>query len=368
MLVYCDYNATTPLDKRVLESMLPYLSGTYGNPSSIHRFGRLSRTAIDTAREQVANLVNAHPTQIIFTGGGSESDNLAIKGVAANLTPGIIAMSSIEHEAVLKTAYVLEKNNWQVEKIPVNEEGQVIVSEFNKNTKIVSVMLANNESGVIQDVSSIAHQAKKVNAIVHTDAVQAVGKIPVDFNALNVDLMTLTAHKIYGPQGVGALIWNRAVALEPLIHGGGHEQGLRSGTENLAGIVGFGKACELAKVELNERNEKLKQLQKLLEQGLNALYGVVIFGQKAARVSNTTLFAMPGFEGEMLAMLLDKKGFAVSSGSACSSGTGQPSHVLQAMHVPDALAQCAVRVSLGKENTREEVQALLQVLSDIYNG
>lgn len=368
MPIYCDYNATTPLDPRVLETMLPYLSGTYGNPSSIHRYGRLARTAIDVAREQVAALVNAHPTQIIFTGGGSESDNLAIKGVTANRKPGIIAVSSIEHDAVFKTAFSLMTSGWQVEQIPVDDQGRIKIQAFNPQTKLVSAMLANNETGVIQDVATIAENAKKVGAIVHTDAVQAVAKIPVDFNALNVDLMTITAHKIYGPQGVGALIWNRAIELTPLIHGGGHEQGLRSGTENLAGIVGFGKACEIAKAELMARSDKLKKLQMQFETGLSHLSGVVIFGQQASRVNNTTLLAMPGFDGEMLLMLLDKQGFAVSSGSACSSGTGQASHVVRAMNVPRDLAQCVIRVSFGQENTANDVEALLGVLSAIYNG
>lgn len=247
---YFDYNATTSLDPRVLNAMLPYLQESHGNPSSVHRYGRLARTAIDEAREKVAQLVNVHPQQVIFTSGGSEANNLAIKGAAANLTPGTIVISAIEHDAVLKPAYALTHLGWQVKELLVDAEGKVILQPFPADTRIVSVMLANNENGVIQDIYSIAQQARASNILMHTDAVQAAGKIGVDFVALDVDMLTLSAHKIEGPQGVGALIVDRTIPLLPLIHGGGQEGGLRSGTENVAAIVGFGKAAELAKLEL----------------------------------------------------------------------------------------------------------------------
>ncbi len=376
MAVYLDHNATTPLDPRVLEAMLPYLRGHHGNASSVHAYGRVARNAIDQAREQVAALVNAQSSQVVFTGCGTEANNLALKGVAARLVAGRIAVSAVEHASLLGPAHALERQGWIIDAIAVDDQCRVSMASLSEvledassevikaSPRIVSVMMANNETGVIQDIPAISAQARRVGAIMHTDAVQAAGKIPVDFPASGAHLMSLSAHKLYGPKGVGALIVDKSLELEPLLHGGGHEMGRRGGTENVAGIVGFGAAAELALNELAARSAHLYRLRDLLEAGLRELPGVVIFAERAARLPNTVLIGVPGIDGEALLMNLDRKGIAVSSGSACASGSGEPSHVLLAMGVDPGLARRVIRVSLGQGNTPENVLRFVAVLRE----
>ncbi len=372
MAVYVDHNATTPLDSRVLDAMLPFLQEHYGNPSSRHHWGRLTRDALDRAREQVANLVNVHPDQVIFTSGGTEANNHALKGLAATQRSAQLLHSAIEHESVRATCRSLARHGWQVGEIAVDAGGLVSAHKLQQmlrdDTRLVSVMLANNESGVIQDVAAISDMVREAGAVMHTDAVQAAGKIPVDFHQLGVHMMTLSGHKLYGPKGTGALVIDKAVDIEPLIEGGGHEKGRRSGTENVAGIVGFGMAAELARTELESRQQHLHTLQQQFEQGLGQMKGTVIFADKVERVPNTVFFSVAGIDGETLMMNLDRQGYALSSGSACSSSKTGPSHVLLAMGVDEQLAQCAIRVSFGQQNTGQDVGALLKALYKEVNN
>jgi len=367
--VYLDHNGTTALDPRVLQAMMPYLSEQHGNATSRHVFGRGARQAIDHAREQVANAVGAHPSQVIFTSGGTEADNLAICGMSATRPDGQIAMSAIEHPAVTRPAFAMRARGHRVAVIVVDHVGRVEKNHLDaileKPTALVSVMLANNETGVIQDIAGIAETAKRHGAFMHTDAVQGLGKIKLDFSALNVHAMSLSAHKINGPQGAGALVLDKHVDIQPLLHGGGQEKGLRSGTENVAAIVGFGAACELIGHELVQRTGMVRQLRDQLELGLKAL-GAHIFGAGSGneRLSNTSFFAFPEIEGETLVMALDRMGFAIASGSACSSDSTEPSHVLLAMGVQPELARGAVRVSFGVGNSLEQLAAFLQILQN----
>ena len=367
--VYFDHNATTPLDSRVLEGMLPYLREQYGNASSRHEYGRAARRAIDEARQRVAYAAGAHPTEVVFTSGGSEANNLFIKGAAACLAPGTVAISAIEHPCVREPARQLQRSGWRLREIAVDENCRVASADFqaalDEKPGLVSVMLANNETGAMQDVSVLAAQAKPTRAWFHTDAVQAFGKRPLDFRSLNyagVHALTLSAHKLGGPKGAGALVVDKRVELQPLIAGGGHERGLRSGTENVAAIVGFGLAAELAVARLDARAEELLALRKELEAGLTAR-GATIFASAAERLPNTSYFAFSGIDGETLVGKLDRAGFAVAAGAACSSANPEPSHVLLAMGVAPELARGAVRVSLGRENTASQVGDFLGVLN-----
>jgi cysteine desulfurase len=368
MHVYFDYNATTPLDERVLEAMLPFLKHQYGNASSRHEFGTLARQAVNVAREQVAALVNVRPAQVVFVSGGTEANNLFVKGAAGYLRPTQIAVSAIEHPCVAKPAQELARAGWKVRKLAVTQDGRVdledVVAALKEPTGIVSVMLANNETGVIQDVAAIAERARAARAWVHTDAVQALGKIDVDFPGLNVHGMTLSAHKIYGPKGAGALVVDKRIELKPIIAGGGHEQGMRSGTENVPAIVGFGAAAELAATRRAELSTQLGRLKQALEAGLHQ-FGAVIFGERAPRIANTTYFAFPGIDGETLVIELDKLGFAVAAGAACSSASTEPSATLVAMGVEPELARGAVRLSMGAGNTMTDVEGFLQTVKGL---
>ena len=366
--VYFDHNATTPLHPAVLEAMLPYLSEQFGNASSRHEYGRAARRAIDEARGRVAAAIGAHPTEVLFTSGGSEANNLFIKGAAACLKPGVLAVSAIEHPCVMKPAEQLARRGWILNKIAVDAAGRIDPESYQaalaQQPKLVSVMLANNETGVLQDVAALATQSRATGACFHTDAVQAVGKIVVDFrnlNAAGVHAMTLSAHKLGGPKGAAALVLDKRVELEPLIAGGGHERGLRSGTENVAAIVGFGVACELAVQRLTESAARLMQLRGQVESGLVAA-GAMLFGASGERLPNTIYFALPNLDGETLVGYLDRAGYAVASGAACSSANPEPSHVLQAMGVAPELARGAVRISLGVSNTAEQVKDFLNTL------
>lgn len=369
--IYFDHNATTAVDERVLEAMLPYFRQEYGNASSRHAYGMVARRAINQAREQVAQAVGVQPSQIIFTSSGSEANNLFIRGVADYLKPSSLAVSAIEHPCVRRPAQELARRaseRWQLRQLAVNELGQVRLddaeSALAERPGMVSVMLANNETGVIQEIAAIADMARSHGAWMHTDAVQGFGKIPLDFTELKVHAMTISAHKIYGPKGAAALIIDKRLLLKPLIYGGGHENGLRSGTENVPAIVGFGVASELARSRLSELSTRLTELREHLERGL-AEMGATIFGSGAPRLPNTCYFALPDIEGDTLVVRLDKAGFAVASGAACSSVTPGQSHVLEAMGVVPMLARCAVRVSLGYDNTLAEVNDFLLAVGKI---
>lgn len=368
--VYFDHNATTPLDARVLEGMLPFLATQYGNASSRHEYGRAARRAIDEARQRVACAVGAHPTEVIFTSGGSEANNLFIKGAAACLKPGVVAISAIEHPCVREPAKQLAREGWRLREIAVDDNSRIASADFcaalDQAPALISVMLANNETGAKLDVASLATQAKPSRAWFHTDAVQAFGKCPLDFRALNaagVHALTVSAHKLGGPKGAGALVVDKRVELRPLIAGGGHERGLRSGTENVAAIVGFGLAAELAVARLDLRQSQLASLRGELEAGLAAL-GARIFAGAAERLPNTSYFAFPGIDGETLVGKLDRAGFAVAAGAACSSANPEPSHVLLAMGIESSLARAAVRVSFGMDNTARQVRDFLAALND----
>lgn len=368
---YFDHNATTAVDERVLDAMLPYFRQEYGNASSRHAYGMVARRALNQAREQVAQAVGVQPSQVIFTSGGSEANNLFIRGVADSLKPSSVVISAIEHPCIRRPAQELARRSyerWQLRQLAVDELGQVrLVDAENalaEQPAMVSVMLANNETGVIQPVAAIADMARSQGAWMHTDAVQAFGKIPVDFAELKVHAMTISAHKICGPKGAAALIIDKRLLLKPLIYGGGHENGLRSGTENVPAIVGFGVACELAQSRMQELSARLTELRDHLERGL-AEMGATIFGQGAPRLANTCYFALPGIEGDTLVVRLDKGGFAVASGAACSSVTPGQSHVLEAMEVAPMLARCAVRVSLGHDNTMGQVDDFLKAVGRI---
>ena len=366
--VYFDHNATTPLDPAVLAAMQPWLAERHGNASSRHEYGRAARAAIDEARGKVAAAVGAHPTEVIFTSGGSEANNLFVKGAAACLKPGLLAVSAIEHPCVIKPAEQLSRRGWLLKKLAVDADGRIDIDAFTavvqQKPKLLSIMLANNETGVLQNISALASQARVSKAWFHSDVVQAVGKVAVDFRLLNaagVHALTVSAHKLGGPKGAGALVLDKRVEIEPLIAGGGHERGLRSGTENVAAIVGFGAACELAAKRLAENVPSRLGLRRKLEQGLQG-FGSVVFGCGAERLPNTVYFALPNIDGETLVAQLDRAGFAVASGAACSSANPEPSHVLQAMGVAPELARGAVRISLGASNTMEQVSGFLTTL------
>lgn len=369
---YFDHNATTRVDDAVLDAMLPYFQKNYGNPSSRHAPGLAARRAVNQAREQVADSVGVQPAQVVFTSGGSEANNLFIHGAAGYLKPAQVAVSSVEHPCVMRSAQALARNSpgtWNLRELAVDRLGRIDLADVDnamlgQRSGLVSVMLANNETGVVQDVAAIAEKARACGAWVHTDAVQAFGKIPVDFSSLNVHALTLSGHKIYGPKGAAALIIDKRLLLKPIIYGGGHENGLRSGTENVPAIVGLGIACELAKMRMTERTARISAMRLQLEEGLIGM-GAVIFGLGAPRLPNTCYFALPDIEGDTLVVRLDKAGFAVASGAACSSVNPGRSHVLEAMGVDPALTRCAVRVSLGDENSLAQVESFLHAVGHV---
>jgi cysteine desulfurase len=367
--IYLDHNATTPADPAVLAAMLPYFSGDFGNASSIHTFGQRARAAVETAREQVAALLNARPQEIVFTSGGTESDNHAIVGVAAASSGPAkhVITTAIEHEAVLNTCQELEKQGVAVTYLPVSHDGLVDLNDLRTairpETVLISVMHANNELGVIQLLAEIGGIAAEKHIYFHTDAVQSVGKIPVDVKTLKLDLLSLSGHKLYAPKGVGALYIRGGTRLCQLLYGGHHQRGFRPGTENVAGIVGLGKAAELARLSLADDAGRLSTLRDTLEQGLLArIPGSRANGDRAPRTPNTSNMAFPGIEGEALVIALDLKGFAVSTGAACSSGAVEPSHVLTAIGLPAADARASIRFSLGRYTTPAEIDAALEIV------
>ena len=370
MAVYLDHNATTPLHEDVLQAMLPVMQSMVGNPSSLHRFGRLQKDSIEGARQQVADLVDAHPEQVIFTSGGTEANNLLLTGLAVSTDINRIALSKVEHMSLLEPAAELG-DQCAVDFIAVDKDGrvtaQLLEQALRPDTRLVSVMSANNETGVIQDIRTLAELAGRKDIWFHTDASQAAGKIEVSFKDWGVHAMTLSSHKLYGPPGAGALVIDKRLPLHALLHGGAQEHRLRAGTENVPAIAGFGVAAELARKELSERAAYTLKLRKALEQGLAQIPSVTVFAQGAQRLPNTVQFGVQGFDGETLLMQLDRMGIAVSSGSACTSGKTEPSHVLRAMGVADELALSSVRVSFGKDNTIADVEKLVRALGEIID-
>ena len=367
-----DHSATTATDPAVTEAMLPYFSEKYGNPSSLYTIGRQARKAIEEARQKVADLIGARKEEIIFTGSGTESDNLAIKGSALrNRKKGDhIITSSIEHHAVLNTCKYLERNGFKVTYLPVSKEGivspQDVEKAINPQTILITIMHANNEIGSIQPIEEIGRIAKEKEITFHTDAVQTAGKIPVNVDALGVSMLSISAHKIYGPKGVGALYMRKGTIIEPQLHGGGHERSIRSSTENVPGIVGFGKACELAKERL-QHESNLAALRDSLIKGVLQIKDSYLNGHPTKRLPNNANFRFSYIEGESMILNLDMKGVAASTGSACSSTSLEPSHVLMAIGLRPEEAHGSLRLTLGRENTQEDVDYVLSVLPDIVN-
>ncbi len=381
MRTYLDNNATTPVLPEVLEAMQPYFGEHFGNASSIHHHGQETRAAVERARESVAKLLGCQAAEIVFTSGGTESDNLAMFGL---VKPGDhIITSTIEHHAVLNTAKHLESRGWEVTYVPVDGRGLVDPNDVKRailpNTRLITIMVANNETGVLQPVEEIGKVAAEADVYFHTDAVQAAGKIALAVNTIGCDLLTISGHKLHAPQGVGVLYVRKATQLEPMTYGGRHERSRRAGTENVPGIVGLGKAAELAHLGLERGEDKIMaDLRDRLEKELLSLDAVGVNGQGAPRVPNTSSLYFDGIEGEALVIALDLKGLAVSTGAACSSGAIEPSHVLTAMGLLPEWARASVRFSLGKQNTANDLEfalslvpetvARLRALSPVYKG
>ena len=365
MRVYLDNNATTPVLAEVFEAMRPYFGEHFGNASSIHHHGQQTRAAVERARESVAKLLGCKAAEIVFTSGGTESDNLAIFGLVKR--GDHVISSRLEHHAVLNSVKHLESRGCEVTFVPVDRLGVVDPNDVKRairpNTKLISIMLANNETGVVQPVNEIGKIAAEADVYFHTDAVQAAGKISVDVNTIGCDLLTISGHKIHGPQGVGALYVRKGTQLESMIYGGGHERSRRAGTENVPGIVGLGKAAEMARAGLESGEDgRMAGLRDRLERELLSIEAAGVNGRGAGRVPTTTSIYFDGIEGEALVIALDLKGLAVSTGAACSSGAIEPSHVLTAMGLPAERARASVRFSLGKQNTAEDVEFALEVV------
>ena len=365
---HLDYNAGAPLDPRALEAMLPFLREEFGNASSGHSFGRRARRAVETAREQVAEAAGARPSEVVFTSSGTESNNTIIKGAALMSMRQTTAVAATEHPCVLCAARSLQRGGGAYVPLAVDSRGVLDMDDLRKtlaggDCALVSVMRANNETGVLQDVAAIAKEAKAAGAIMHTDAAQALGKVPVDFSGWGADAMTLSAHKARGPKGVAALIVRPEVDWAPLLEGGGHENGRRSSTENVAGIVGMGAVCALAAESLAQAG-RLAAMRDKMEEALTAA-GAVIFGREAERLPNTSLFGFPKVDGDGMAAMLDQSGFAVATGAACSSMKEEPSHVLLAMGEPMELARTAVRVSLPPDIEEEKVARFTAAVLEI---
>jgi cysteine desulfurase len=367
--IYMDHSATTPVAPEVLEAIKPYFSEKFGNASSLHSFGLEAKEALESAREKVAKLLGARPEEIIFTSGGTESDNLALKGIAyKNREKGKhIITTSIEHPAILEVCRKLETQGFEVTYLPVTSDGlvdlAVLENAIRKDTILISVMHANNEVGTIQPLEEIGRLAAEKDIYFHTDAVQTVGKIPADVNQLGVDLLSLSAHKLYGPKGVGALYIRKGTRIESIVQGGGHERGLRSGTENISGIVGLGRAAELSEGTMSEEAEVLAGLRdRLAGQVLERVKDCWINGTMAAgkRLPSNLNFGFRYVEGESLLLFLDSKGIAVSTGSACSSHKLEPSHVLRALGLKAEECHGSLRITLGRSNTEEDVDYVAQ--------
>jgi len=369
-LIYLDNAASTQIHEDVLNSMLPYLKEQYGNPSSIHRYGRLAHKAIEKARKQIASLINADPSEILFTSGGTESNNTALRGISMKNPASQIITSSIEHDAILEPCKQLAQNGFDVDYLPVNQFGMIECSDLknhiSKKTSLVSIMFGNNEVGTIQPISEIAKICNEHKIPFHTDAIQAVGKIPIDVKELGVDLLSISSHKLYGPKGVGALYIKNGIDIDPVMLGGGQEHGLRSGTENVASIVGFGMACEIAKNNLNDNIIQMKKLRDtLVEKILNEIPEVVLNGHSQFRLPNNAHFTFLGVNGEDLIIKLDEYGIAASTGSACSVNTQKASHVLQAMGFSLEQITGSLRLTIGIFNDHKEIEKTIDVLKKV---
>lgn len=370
--IYMDNAATTPIKDEVLQEMMPFLKGEYGNPSSVYSLAQTSKSAVEKAREQVANQIGAKTQEIYFTAGGSESDNWAIKGVAYKHKDkgNHIITSKIEHHAVLHTCQYLEKKGFEVTYLDVDEDGRIDLEDLKKAIKdttiLITIMTANNEIGTIEPIKEIGEIAKSKGVLFHTDAVQAMGSIKMDVNDMNIDLLSLSSHKIYGPKGVGALYIKRGLKLDSLISGGAQERNKRAGTENVAAIVGLGKAMELAYENLDEHNQRLTKLRDSLIEKIEAnIDEIKLNGPRTNRLSNNVNFSFKYIEGEALLLSLDMVGIAASSGSACTSGALDPSHVLMAIGLPHEIAHGSLRLSLGDFNSEEEIDYLVVELKKI---
>jgi cysteine desulfurase len=369
--IYLDYAATTPMDERVVQAMLPYMTQQFGNPSSLHVFGREARQAVARARRQVAALLGAQPEEIFFTSGGSESDNWALRGLAAaNRSRGRhIITTAVEHHAVLNTCRQMERQGWRVTYLPTDRAGQVSLTSLqaamDEDTVLVSIMTANNEVGTLPPIADLAAYTRQHHVLFHTDAVQAVGHIPIAVEALSVDALSLSAHKLYGPKGIGVLYLRRGAAIEPLIAGGAQERDLRAGTENVPGIVGLGCAAALAGEELPLEMQRLRGLRDALQHGVEAIEGAWINGSLTDRLPGNLNFGIAGIDAESLLIQLDLAGFAVSAGSACSAGSLEPSAVLTAMGQRPDQAGSAIRVTLGRWTTQTDIDAFLAALGSI---
>lgn len=370
-LIYMDHAATTYTKKEVLDEMLPFFAESFGNPSSIHKFGREARKQVDIARERVAKALGAEPSEIYFTAGGSEADNWAVKGVAyANKDKGNhIITTNIEHHAILHTCEYLEKEGFEVTYLPVDEYGLVSVDDvlnaITDKTILISIMYANNEIGTIQPISEIGRLAKEKGICFHTDAVQAVGSVKIDVNEQNIDMLSLSAHKFYGPKGIGALYVRKGVKLTSFVHGGAQERGRRAGTENVPGIIGLGKAIELATNDIEGQNKRITALRDKLIKGVtDKIPYTRLNGHPVQRLPGNANFCFQYIEGESLLLNLDLKGIAGSSGSACTSGSLDPSHVLLAIGLSHETAHGSLRLSLGAVNTAEDIDYVLEVLPE----
>ena len=368
-MLYLDCNATTPLDPRVMQAMEPYWITQSANPSSSHRSGRAARAALEQARESVAALVHATAKQVIFTSGGTEANHLAIQGMAQSMAdPGLIAFGATEHPSLHAAVDAMERQGWRSQALAVDAHGVITKASLQwvrqHRPQLISVMLANNETGVIQPLQALVAAAHEVGARVHIDATQAAGKIEIDFAALGVDCMTLSAHKLYGPKGVGALVVSPSLLLTPQLGGGGQELRRRAGTENVPAIVGFGVAAAIASSELEKVSGQLQEMRQRLEQGLEQINGVEIVAQEAERLPNTVMLLISAMEGETLLMQLDQKGVAVSSGSACQAGKSGPNPVLRAMGVDEQMGRNAIRISLCRQTTEEQIEQFLMTLRE----
>ncbi len=370
--IYFDHNATTPVLNEVFEAMVPYLKDQWGNPSSIHWAGRGTKKPMEDAREQVCKLLNCAPLELIFTSSGTEGDNHAIKGIAyaKKALGNHIITTKVEHPAVLNTCKYLQKEGFDVTFLDVDSDGMIdleaLKAAITPKTILITVMYANNETGVLFPIKEIGDIAKERGVTFHTDAVQAAGKVPIDTQKLNVDLLTISGHKLYGPKGMGALYAKRGVRLVPLIHGGHHERNRRGGTENVAGIIGMGKAAEVALKDMDREIEHLKTLRDRLEKGMaERVPHIKVNGHPEKRLPNTSNISFEFVEGESLLLSLDMKGIAASSGSACTSGSLEPSHVLLALGLSHEMSHGSVRFSLGKSNTVGEIDYLLEIMPPI---
>ena len=364
--IYFDNSATTPVLSEVLEAMRPYFGERFGNASSIHHHGQETRAAVEDSRAAVAKLLGCRPSEIVFTSGGTEADNLAIFGIAA--AGDHVITSSVEHHAVLNACKHLEDQGGEVTYLPVDGRGLVSPDDVRRalrsSTKLITVMTANNETGILQPVEAIGRIAADADVYFHTDAVQATGKILLSVDAIGCDLLSVSGHKLHAPQGVGALFVRKGTALEAMMFGGRHERSRRAGTENVPGIVGLGKAAELAAARLERRDEHLAPMRDRLEQVLTRIEGAGVNGAGAPRVPQTLSICFDGIEGEALVIALDLKGLAVSTGAACSSGAIEPSHVLTAMGLAPDRARASIRLSLGQQNTMEEIEVAIALIAD----